>query len=207
MTDVPRAERDATNDAVMLAEYSALRVEIERRANIQWGITALQFTTAATVAGLAMATSSGFGLLLLIPLLSYMFGTRYILQDFHVKLIKQYLRESLSPRLGGALQWDGWLREKSGRKPKPDGGEDDGPWFSVTGWRATQSTRLSFEGIAALALAAALTAAVYRLVTETYPWYAIVGFGGCWLLDIAATVLMHRHFARSGGTDPAVPPP
>ena len=180
MTDVPHGEDSADRNVVRLAEYNALRVEIERRANIQWSVTALQFTTAATVAGLAISRASDFALLLLIPLLSYMFGTRYILHDFHIRLITQYLRESLSERLNNELQWDEWYDAKYVRR-------DNRRLVSVTGWLPTQSTRLAFEGIATLALAAAAIAASYRVITGNYPWYAIVGFSICWLLDFGTS--------------------
>jgi hypothetical protein len=198
VTDAPRGEDNSHRNAVLLAEYSALRVEIERRTNIQWSVTALQFTTTATVAGLAISRASNFALLLLIPLLSYMFGTRYILQDFHIKLITQYLRESLSGRLNNDLQWDEWYDVKYR-------GRDKRRWFSVTGWRPTQSTRLAFEGIATLALAA--SAATYRVITGNYPWYAVVGFSICWLLDFGATALLHHHFENSRRPDPSRPSP
>lgn len=200
VTNAPHGDGDGHRSAVLLAEYSALRAEIERRSNIQWSVTALQFTTAATVAGLAISRASNFALLLLIPLLSYMFGTRYILQDFHIKLIKQYLRESRSERLNNDLQWDAWYGVKYGDR-------DDRRWFSVTGWRPTQSTRLAFEGIATLVLAAGAIAATYRLITGNYPWYGVVGFSICWLLDFGAIARLHCHFERSRGPDPSLPSP
>jgi hypothetical protein len=200
VTDVPHGDDSADRNVVRLAEYNALRVEIERRANIQWSVTALQFTTAATVAGLAISRASDFALLLLIPLLSYMFGTRYILHDFHIRLITQYLRESLSERLNNELQWDEWYDAKYVRR-------DNRRWFSVTGWLPTQSTRLAFEGIATLALAASAIAATYRVITGNYPWYAVVGFSICWLLDFGATALLHHHFENSRRPDPSLPSP
>ncbi len=59
-------ERDGTSgqpglpgeSQVMLAEYSALRAEIDRRANVQWNVLALQVTSAGAVAGLVLSISS-----------------------------------------------------------------------------------------------------------------------------------------------------
>jgi hypothetical protein len=101
------ANRNAVNQ-IALAEYTALRTESERRANIQWNVLALQTTSSGAVAGLAISTASDPALLLIIPLLSYMFGSRYILHDFHIKLIQQYVRTSLSGRLHDRLEWDRW---------------------------------------------------------------------------------------------------
>ena len=39
---------------VMLAEYSALRSEVDRRATIQWNVLALQITSAGVIASLAI---------------------------------------------------------------------------------------------------------------------------------------------------------
>jgi hypothetical protein len=93
------AAESQVDSQIMLAEYTALRAEIDRRAQVQWNVFALQVTSAGAVASLAIASASRFALLLIIPLSSYMFGSRYVLHDFHIKLIQRYIRESLSPRL------------------------------------------------------------------------------------------------------------
>jgi len=90
----------------MLAEYAALRTEVDRRANVQWNVFALQITSAGVIASLALSHVSDVALLLVIPLSSYMLGSRYVLHDYHLKLISRYIRDSLSQRLGGNLAWD-----------------------------------------------------------------------------------------------------
>ena len=92
---------DAAASQIMLAEYAALRAEVDRRATVQWSVLALQLTSAGVIASLAIATASQIVLLLVVPLSSYMLGSRYILHDFHLKLISRYIRDSLSGRLGG----------------------------------------------------------------------------------------------------------
>ena len=77
---------------IMLAEYAALRTEVDRRAAIQWNVLALQLTSAGVIASLAISRTSEIALLLVIPLSSYMLGSRYILHDFHLKLISRYIR-------------------------------------------------------------------------------------------------------------------
>jgi hypothetical protein len=61
---------------VLLAEFSALRAEVDRRANVQWTIFALYLGSAGVFASLAISTASDIALLLLIPLSSYMLGNR-----------------------------------------------------------------------------------------------------------------------------------
>src|SRR4051812_22718965 len=147
---------DAPADVqVMLAEYTALRAEIERRAQVQWNVFALQVTSAGAISSLAIASGSKFALLLIIPQSSYMLGSRYILHDFHIKLIQRYIRDSLSPRLLGRLQWEGWKKQEFWDVP-------DRSRSRVTGWTLAHPTRLAFEGVATLALAAAALFAAYR---------------------------------------------
>jgi hypothetical protein len=93
---------------IMLAEYAALRTEVDRRATVQWNVLALQLTSAGVIASLAISHTSEIALLLVIPLSSYMLGSRYILHDFHLKLISRYIRDSLSGRLGENLAWESW---------------------------------------------------------------------------------------------------
>src|SRR3569623_2109612 len=69
---------------VALAEFSALRAEIERRAGVQWNVFALQVTTAGAISSVALSRATNAALLLLIPLSSYMFGSRYILHAHHI---------------------------------------------------------------------------------------------------------------------------
>jgi hypothetical protein len=103
----PGAEAQVAS-RIMLAEYAALRTEVDRRATVQWNVLALQLTSAGVIASLAISRASDIALLLVIPLSSYMLGSRYILHDFHLKLISRYIRDSLSGRLGGHLAWENW---------------------------------------------------------------------------------------------------
>jgi hypothetical protein len=48
----PGTESSAANQ-IMLAEYAALRTEMDRRAAIQWNVLALQLTSAGVIASLA----------------------------------------------------------------------------------------------------------------------------------------------------------
>ena len=177
----------------MLAEYAALRTEVDRRATVQWSVLALQLTSAGVIASLAIAHASQVALLLVIPLSSYMLGSRYILHDFHLKLISRYIRDSLSERLGGNLAWEGWKISQM----TPDAGPRG--WLAPAAWNLLHPTRLAFEGIAWLALLTAALAAVYNWRHEAPAWELMLGFALLWALGTLAAYILHRSFNRSAG--------
>lgn len=189
-TETAPAEAQPGNQ-VMLAEYSALRSEVDRRANIQWNVLALQITSAGVIASLAISRPADIALLLVIPLLSYMLGSRYILHDYHLKLISRYIRDSLSGRLQGNLAWEAWKADQM--EPDVQGRN----WFTATGWNLVHPTRLAFEGVGWLALLAAAFAAAYAWRDKVPAWGLILGFALLWVLGAVATHFLHRSFNRS----------
>jgi hypothetical protein len=44
---------------VMLAEYSALQSELDRRVNLQWNVVAFQVTSVGVIASLALSSLNG----------------------------------------------------------------------------------------------------------------------------------------------------
>jgi hypothetical protein len=176
---------------ILLAEYSGLRTEAERRSTIQWNCMALQIASAGAITSLAIAASANVALLLIVPLMSYMLGNRYILHDVHLKLIRRYIRDSLSSRLSGNLQWEGWRDQELA----PDVARQR--WFTATGWNVLHPTRLAFQGVAVLALVGALAAGISLWVSRSPSWYVIAGFALGWLIDVLATVYLHRSFDRA----------
>src|SRR5260370_21804874 len=72
---------------IMLAEYAALRTEVDRRATVQWNVLALQLTSTGVVASLAVSHGSDIALLLVFPLSSYILGSRFILPYFPLEVI------------------------------------------------------------------------------------------------------------------------
>jgi len=179
---------------VMLAEYAALRTEVDRRASVQWNVLALQLTSAGVIASLAISHVSDIALLLVIPLSSYMLGSRYILHDFHLKLISRYVRDSLSGRLGGHLAWESWKISQVTPDTGPRG------WLTPAAWNLLHPTRLAFEGVAWLALLTAALAAAYSWRDEAPAWGLILGFALLWVLGALSTYFLHRSFNRSAGT-------
>jgi hypothetical protein len=179
---------------VMLAEYAALRAEVDRRATVQWNVLALQLTSTGIIASLAISHASEIALLLVIPLSSYMLGSRYILHDFHLKLISRYIRDSLSGRLGGHLAWERWKISQVTPKTGPQG------WLKPTAWNLLHPTRLAFEGVAWLALLTAALAAAYSWRDKAPAWGLIFGFALLWVPGALGTYFLHRSFNRSAGT-------
>jgi hypothetical protein len=180
----------------MLAEYSALRAEIEGRITLQWNVVALQITSAGAIYSLAVSAVSSLVLLLIIPLSSFMLGSRYILHDFHIKLIEQYIRDSLSPRLSGGLEWEQWKKENFSDVK-------DRRWFYATGWNVTHPTRLAFEGVAALALIVSAACGMYSWQTVRSHGALAFGIVLLWTLGAAVTCALHRSFEESSSSTPA----
>jgi hypothetical protein len=175
---------------VLLAEYGALRTETDRRATIQWNVLALQIASAGTIGSLALASPSRTALLLVVPLTSYVFGSRYILHDFHIKLIHRYLRDSLSVRLDGGLAWERWKDDAMAarRTAGPSG---------VTAWRWTHPTRLAFVGVAVLCLVGAVASGAYTWRTDRPSVLLICGFAVLAAIGAVVTVLLDRSFDRA----------
>ncbi len=181
-------------DQVMLAEYGALRTEVDRRANTQWNILALQVTSTGVIASLALSHVSDIALLLIIPLSSYMLGSRYVLHDYHIKLINRYIRDSLSSRLGGHLAWENWKISQIAPDIQPQ------RWLTPTAWNRLHPTRLAFEGVASLALVTAALAAAYAWRGNPPGWGLILGFALLWTLGALAVYFLDRSFNRSADT-------
>jgi hypothetical protein len=182
--------RQLAASQIMLAEYAALRTEVDRRAAIQWNVLALQLTSAGVIASLAISRTSEIALLLVIPLSSYMLGSRYILHDFHLKLISRYIRDSLSGRLHGHLAWECWKISQITTEAGQRG------WLTPAAWNLLHPTRLAFEGVAWLAL----LAAAYSWRDNTPAWGLVLGFAVLWILGALSTYFLHKSFNRSGYT-------
>jgi hypothetical protein len=192
---VPALDTEAqVASQVMLAEYAALRAEVDRRATVQWNVLALQLTSTGVIAGLTISHASDIALLLVIPLSSYMLGSRYILHDFHLKLISRYIRDSLSERLRGHLAWESWKVSQITPDTGPRG------WLTPTAWNLLHPTRLAFEGVAWLALLTAALAAAYSWRDNTPAWGLLLGFALLWTLGALGTYFLHRSFDRSAST-------
>jgi len=189
----PDAEAQVASQ-IMLAEYAALRTEVDRRATVQWNVLALQLTSTGVIASLAISHASDIAMLLVIPLSSYMLGSRYILHDFHLKLISRYIRDSLSGQLRDHLAWENWKISQITPDTGPRG------WLTPAAWNLLHPTRLAFEGVAWLALLTAALAAAYSWRDKAPAWGLILGFALLWILGALGTYFLPRSFNRSAGT-------
>ncbi|GAB3726757.1 hypothetical protein GCM10027598_46020 [Amycolatopsis oliviviridis] len=95
-----------------LAEFVALRAEMQLRAETQWKIMSLQITGSGAIFGFAMTSQDRVPLLLIVPLTSYMLGTRHAMHAHAIMGIAKYIRTHLSMRVPGGLNWEDWVIEK-----------------------------------------------------------------------------------------------
>jgi hypothetical protein len=109
---VAMSHDDEVRRQINLAEFSALRSEIDNRANLQWNIFALQLTAAGVIFSFALSNPNHTGFLLILPLTTYAFAGRYLSQYLGTERIGAYIREVLSPKLNGELLWEDWYRDR-----------------------------------------------------------------------------------------------
>jgi hypothetical protein len=95
-----------------LAEFSALREEIQERVRAQQQLLTLQLTLSAAIFGFAISRQGMAALLLIVPFSSYLLCGRLVAQHFGTLRVAQYIREELSERVPGGLGWERWLRLK-----------------------------------------------------------------------------------------------
>ncbi len=107
------AERDYDG---ALAEFSSLRTEIDSRSKYQQQILVLQLTLTSAIFGLGLSKPVPLGILLIVPLSSYLLCGRYIGQRTAIRWASRYITEKLSPRVPGGLGWSRWTSEN--RRPE-----------------------------------------------------------------------------------------
>jgi hypothetical protein len=98
-----------------LAEFSALRQEIDARNGNQHQILSLQLLTAGGIFGLVIKDREFVPLLILVPFTSYLLCGRCVTQGHAVERIAQYIRRRLSPQVPGGLGWEKWHRARRRR--------------------------------------------------------------------------------------------
>jgi hypothetical protein len=161
-----------------LAEFAALRQEIDDFRRAQFQILALQLTITGAVFGFVLSVANISALLLVLPVSSYLLCARYVAQHLGTLIDALYIREELSPRVPGGLGWEAWRH---------------GPAASRLGlpprrrlWLSTIPLLLGFPGSATLALAwsfASLFPPLNGPLTASTAGLAVV-----WMIGIVATV-------------------
>lgn len=92
-----------------LAEFTALRQEIERRSNAQQSLFALQLTLSGAVFSFALTGQGRSYLLLIVPISTYILTGRYVIQHYGIVYAGDYIRDVLATTVAGGLGWERWL--------------------------------------------------------------------------------------------------
>ncbi|MEH0585620.1 hypothetical protein QA942_16550 [Streptomyces sp. B21-106] len=102
-----QADQDAW--ASHLAEYSALRSEINTRISLQHQVLALHMTAVSVVLSVALSGKTRWPVLLVIPFIAYT-SSEILASLFRtVEGIAKYIDEELNPKVPGGLGWESWL--------------------------------------------------------------------------------------------------
>jgi hypothetical protein len=95
-----------------LAEFAALRQEIESRESRRQSLLNLHITASGAVFGYALSAPGNVHFLLVLPVSTYLFCARYVTHSGFVYEIGRYIREELSDRVPGGLLWEAWHRDQ-----------------------------------------------------------------------------------------------
>lgn len=161
-----------------LAEFAALRAEIDRRSTLQHNTIALQITSAGAIFGFAVSAANRTTLLLILPITSYMLTARFVAYYYGITLIASYITTVLSRQIGGGLQWEDWRRDNL-RKHEDRALTLVNPLFII------------FPGVGTLALVVALVTAPSKDF-ENFSWFTIAGFIFAWSIGAVLTALAFR---------------
>src|SRR5262245_5953103 len=93
-----------------LAEFAALRNEIDTSTKGQMQLFTVQLTVAGAIFGFVLSHRGLIALLLVVPISSYLLGARYINLESSMLLAGRYITENLSDRVPGGLGWEAWWR-------------------------------------------------------------------------------------------------
>lgn len=102
---------------VVLAEYNALRAEIQNRSNIQSTLLQLHLTALTLILGGALSEKLGPWIIFLIPFESTIFGLWWLDHSLVIMEIGTYIRESVEPRVSEllnverAMYWEANFKE------------------------------------------------------------------------------------------------
>jgi hypothetical protein len=98
-----------------LAEYTALRAEVDKLQELLWKVMSFQITTAGATFGFSLSSGTRAPLLLIVPFSSYMLMARWALYRRMMSRVADYITEQLEPRVPGGLRWERWIRDSRDR--------------------------------------------------------------------------------------------
>ncbi|MFE2756340.1 hypothetical protein ACFXGA_30510 [Actinosynnema sp. NPDC059335] len=165
------ADREIGSADGPLAEFAALRDEIQDRVKAQQQMLSLQLTFTGAIFGFALTRPGMTALLLIVPFGSYLLCGRLVAQHFGTLRVAEYIKEELSDRVRGGLGWERWLEERQRRRPHFLG--------------STLPLLITFTGAGVLALG---WTAGYVFGRHDVSAPACLGLGAFWLLGVAAAV-------------------
>jgi hypothetical protein len=154
-----------------LAEFVALRQEIQERVKAQQQLIALQLTLSGAVFAYALSRPGLSALLLAVPFSSYLLCGRTVAQHFGTLRVAEYIRDELSSRVPGGLRWEAWIR----REPRSP---------NILGFALPHL--LTFVGASVLSLAWTFGHAFMRDGISLAPKAGLIAL---WLLGLAVTGL------------------
>jgi hypothetical protein len=158
---------DVTDADGPLAEFAALRAEILQLNQQQNPVLALQLTIAGAVFGITVSHPRLIGLLIIVPVVSYSLCMRYLTNGMSIREIARYIREDLSSRVPGGLNWESWIVSNSREN---------------TTYSLVLPLLFTFPGTSALALSWVLT----YIFNQSNP--KLIGFAVLWSLSCLAAV-------------------
>lgn len=168
-----------------LAEFSALRQEIQERVKAQQQMLSLQLTVSAAIFGFAISRPGMTALLLIMPFTSYLLCGRLVAQHFGTLRVAEYITGELNDRVPGGLGWEEWLRR---RQPR-------GPHFLGS----TLPLLLTFVATSVFALGWTIGYVFLRGGVETAPR---IGLVVVWSFGVAAAVLSTTLVLQMAGRMP-----
>jgi hypothetical protein len=170
---------------VALAEFTALRQEIDSRSTTQQNLFVLQLTSAGALFGFALSGPSRTLLLLIIPFSTYLLCTRSLVQITAIAVIGEYIRDELEPAIEG-LAWERYWRQL----PHP---------FPFARW--AHPNLLLFAGVSSLALLWTMPSIIgHRHAVDA------AGLAVVWLLGAVVTIYV-AHLTWTSATKVFAPRP
>ena len=154
-----------------LAEYKALRTEIDANVQIEHTLATFQLTSGGAFFAFVLAHADLTLLLLIIPGVSYLLAARYMRVHYHILHLAEYMANSLSNRVPGGVLWEWWAAENPRAEDK----------------LFVNPTIVAFAGIPTLALVGSLPRIVRDVGAREWS-LALVGQMAAWMIGFAAVI-------------------
>ncbi|MCX4824380.1 hypothetical protein OG883_31905 [Streptomyces sp. NBC_01142] len=98
-----------------VAEFQALRSEIDRRSNLQQALLGVEMVAATALASVALANPNNITVLLILPIISLILGAQWYEQRLTIRRIGGYIAHTLHEKVPGGLWWELQRRTSSGQ--------------------------------------------------------------------------------------------